>query len=335
MDVQPRRPPIFHVGLHKTGTTWFQKRFYPHVPGYRFVDRRVVRRTLLGKSPLAFDAAWARSKLGLDREPPAIVCEEDLSGVLHNGGLLTNYVAKEIANQLHAIAPEAKVVIFVRNQTSMAASLYQQYLREGGTASAHHYLFPEDYRHLGRVRPLKVPRFDFSAFEYDRLIAHYDSLFGQDRVFAFAYEQFARDADGFLGEFCRKLDIAMPPTGDERRLNSSYRAGLIPLARFVNLFTNRGVADKTTIVHVPYWYPARKFALEKLNRLPLFGRAPPPEKLLGRSTVRWIRQRFIDSNRRLQERLGLDLAGLGYAIDPAQGQAERPARSRLTAWTRN
>lgn len=335
MNVEACRPPIFHVGLHKTGTTWFQKRFYPQVPGYRFVERRVVRGALLTKSPLAFDASLAREELGLDHGLPAIICEEDLSGVLHNGGLLTNYLAKEIANQLHAIAPDARVVIFVRNQTSMAASLYQQYLREGGTASAHHYLFPEDYRHLGRIRPLKVPRFDFSAFEYDRLIAHYDSLFGRERVFAFAYEQFARDADGFLRDFCRKLDIAMPPIVDAQRLNSSYRAGLIPVARFANLFTRRAVADKTTVVHVPYWYAARKFALEKLNRLPLFGRAPSPESLLGRSTASWIRQRFVDSNRRLQERLGVDLAQLGYGTEPPPRPVERPARSRLIAWTRN
>lgn len=335
MDVQPRRPPIFHVGLHKTGTTWFQKRFYPQVPGYRFVDRRLVRGVLLGTSPLAFDASSARQELGLDQGLPGIICEEDLSGVLHNGGLLTNYVAKEIGNQLHAIAPDAQIVIFVRNQTSMAASLYQQYLREGGTASAHHYLFPEGYRHLGRVRPLKVPRFDFSAFEYDRLIAHYDSLFGRDRVFAFAYEQFARDADGFLAEFCRKLDIAMPPGFDSKPLNSSYRAGLIPVARFANLFTNRGVADKTTVVHVPYWYPVRKVALERLNRLPLFGRVPSPESLIGRSTVSWIRQRFVDSNRRLQQRLGVDLAELGYATDPPPRPVERPARPTLISWTKN
>jgi hypothetical protein len=89
-----KRPqPIFHVGLHKTGTTWFQKRFYPNVPGYRLVNRRLVRSTLLGTSPLAFDAVAARQALGVDEGDTAIVCEEDLSGILHNGGLLNSRVA--------------------------------------------------------------------------------------------------------------------------------------------------------------------------------------------------------------------------------------------------
>ena len=330
-----RPPPIFHVGLHKTGTTWFQKRFYPNVQGYRFVNRRVVRSALLSKSPLAFDATTARKELGLDKGDPAIVCEEDLSGILHNGGLLTNYVAKEIASQLHAIAPEAKLVIFVRNQVEMAASWYQQYLREGGTASVRHYLFPEDYLFLGKVRPLKVPRFDFSAFEYDGLIAHYDSLFGRERVFVFTHEQFARDPGAFLAEFCRKLELPMPSSLDLGRLNSSYRASLVPLARALNLFSRREVADKTTLLHVPYSFKAREFVLEKLNRLPMFGRVPSPEDLLGRDTVEWIRQRFADSNRKLEKRLGLNLAELGYATEPPAAPVEKPRRSGLLQWTRN
>ena len=330
-----RPPPIFHVGLHKTGTTWFQKLFYPNVRERRFVNRRLVRSTLLGTSPLAFDARSARQALGLDEGEPAIVCEEDLSGILHNGGLLTNYVAKEIASQLHAIAPEAKIVIFVREQAAMAASWYQQYLREGGTGSVRHYLFPEDYLFLGKVRPLKVPRFDFSAFDYDRLIAHYDSLFGRERVFVFAYEQLARDPAAFIVDFCRKLDLPLPDNLDQSRLNSSYRAALVPAARLLNLFSRREVADKTTLVHIPFSFKAREYLLEKLNRLPLFGPVRSPEALLGGETAEWIRQRFAGCNRALQERMGADLAQLGYATGPSDGAVRRPSRSGLFKWTKN
>lgn len=335
MARKTRPSPIFHVGLHKTGTTWFQKRFYPNVPGYRFVNRRLVRSTLLGKSPLAFDPATAREALGLGQGDPAIICEEDLSGILHNGGLLTNYVAKEMANQLHAIAPDAKIVIFVREQAAMAASWYQQYLREGGTASVRHYLFPEDYLFLGKARPLKVPRFDFSAFDYDRLVAHYDSLFGRNRVFVFAYEQLARDPEGFIAEFCRRLELPLPDGLDQSRLNSSYRAALVPAARLLNLFSRREVADKTTLLHVPFSFKAREFMLEKLNRLPLFGPVRSPESLLGRDTVEWIRQRFATTNRALQERMGVDLAELGYSTEVPASAPSRPGRSALLKWMKN
>lgn len=328
--------PIFHIGYHKTATNWFQKHFYPAVEGHRFVDRKLVRSTLLGGSPLAFDAAAAREALGIDGGEPVIICEEDLSGVLHNAGLGSNYIAKEQARQLHALAPDAQVVIFVRSQAAMAASCYLQYLREGGTASARRYLFPESYRHLGNVRPLKVPRFDFTQFDYDRLVAHYDSLFGRANVHVFAFEAFARDRDAFLDRFARTLGFTRPQLAGAARPNESYRRGLIPLARFMNLFTARSVAEKWTLVHLPYWYTVRKYLLEQLNRLAVFGRRPRPRDVLGDDICSWIEHRFAEGNRALAGRMGEDLAALGYCLTPRRDSPPpTPARSPLLAWVRN
>lgn len=332
MQSQPQIDrPLFHVGVHKTATNWFQKCFYPFVPGYRYVDRRLVRSTLLARSPLAFDANEARRKLGLDRSPAAIVCEEDLSGVLHNAGLLSNYIAKEMANQLFALAPQARVVIFVRNQQAMAASCYHQYLREGGTGSVHHYLFPEDYIHLGNVRPLKNPRFDFTQFEFHRLVAHYDRLFGRENVHVFAYEQFARDPNRFLEAFAARLELDLPEAPKQRRFNTSFRWLVLPVARLMNLLTRRSVADKRTLVHVPFWYPVRTVLLEGMNMVPLLGKRPSARALLGRHTYDWIGQRFWQSNRALSERMGLDLASFGYTTTPPEQPVARPKRSRLLA----
>lgn len=325
--------PIVHVGLHKTGTTWFQKKFYPRVSGYRFIPRELVRRTLLAESPLAFDAAEARARLQIDGDEPAIICEEDLSGVLHNG-LLSLYAAKEMANQLAAIAPDAGIVLFVRSQTSLAASSYHQYLREGGTGSVHAYLFPEDYHHPGDVRPLKVPRFDFRQFEFDRLVAHYDALFGRENVFVFALEQFRKEPEKFLEDFCAKLEIERPPDIANERLNPSFRRGLLPVARAMNRFTRRSVIDKSAIAHIPYWYQARKKLLKWANRRSVFGRAPSAEQLLGQRTFRWIQQRFRDSNLALERRMGVDLHGLGYFGEDG-AEIKRPERARVLQHLKN
>lgn len=329
------RSPIFHVGVHKTATNWFQKNFYPFVPGYRYVDRRLVRATLLAGSPLAFDPRAARAALGLDGSEPWIVCEEDLSGVLHSAGLLSNYVAKEMANQLHAIAPQARIVIFVRQQQAMAASCYHQYLREGGTASVHRYLFPEDYVHLGNIRPLKNPRFDFSQFEFDRLIAHYDRLFGRQNVHVFAYEAFAKDRERFLESFCRVLQLERPEIRRERRFNASFRWPLLPLARLLNLFTARSVPEKRTLVHVPFWYPVRTVLLEGLNMARVLGPRPTPRSLLGGATYDWIGQRFWKHNRILSDRMGVDLSNFGYTTEPPAAPLARPRRSALTSFLKN
>jgi hypothetical protein len=325
--------PIFHIGLHKTATSWFQRRFYPAIENYRYCDRVVVRNALLAGNPYRFDAEAARAALGLDGEVPLIVCDEDLSGVLHNGGLLTGILARAIAERLHAVAPEARIVIFVREQVAMAAACYHQYVREGGTAGPARYLFPESYRHLTKARPFKTPRFDFSQFDYEGLIARYDALFGRDRVSVFAYEDFASDREGFLAVYARRLGLAPGPVSGGDAVNASYRIGTLWLARLLNLFTARSVADKSVIVHIPYWYPVRKWLLRRIDRLPLMGPRRRAEAVIGADAARWIRGEFSAMNRRLAERIDVDLAAFGYAVDaPA---APRPARAKWLQWLKN
>lgn len=329
--------PIVHIGLHKTATSWFQQYVYPAAEKYRFVDRRLLRSVILGTPALAFDADAARRALGLDRSgAPPILCDEDLSGVLHNGGLSARFAVMAVAQRLHAVAPDAQVVIMVRAQPTLAASTYQQYLREGGTASPLRYLFPEEYRHLGHARPLKAPRFDFSSMDHHLLVEHYDRLFGRENVQVFAYEEFVADPAAFLRAFRARLGFSMegePPVG--RRANASYRRGLMPVARFLNLFTERQVADKRVLVHVPYWYTVRKRLLEHLNKLPLFGRTPAPERLFGGEAVRWIDWRFAAGNRLLAERMGSDLAALGYPMIEPSVPPAKPKRPAWRAWTKN
>lgn len=326
-------PPrsILHIGLHKTATTWFQRHVYSASESHRFIDRRLLRSVILGTPALTFDAAAARRALGLDEaDTPVIICDEDLSGVLHNGGLSARFAAVAVAHRLHELAPGAQVVVVVRAQPRLAVSTYQQYLREGGTASPRRYLFPEEHRHLGHARPLKAARFDFSSMDHQLLIGLYDRLFGRENVHVFAYESFVADPAAFLREFRARLGYAMrgePAVG--RRVNASYRRGLLPVARLLNLFTERQVADKRVLVHVPYWYWLRKRLLERLNRLAVFGRPPGPEALFGADAVRWIEARFAPGNRLLAERMGMDLGALGY---PVQEPAVAPTKPKLPKW---
>jgi len=327
--------PIVHIGVHKTATSWFQQHVYPHARSHRFVDRVAVRRAFLAPTAFAFDAAAARAALGLDEptQPPALICEEDLSGVLHNGGLASALIAKEVGMRLAAAIPDAQVVIVVREQASLAAACYQQYLREGGTASPRRYLLPANYRHLTKERPFKTPRFEVSQFAHAGLVAWYDALFGRENVHVFAYEAFARDRERFLEAYRQSLGLETEPLPPSPRVNASYGRGLIPVARAMNLFTARSVADKRTLVHLPYWYPLRKRILEGLAASPLFGRPPSPAALFGGDAVAWLRGAFAADNARLAARMGVDLSAFGYAL--AAPAAPRPERHRVLTALRN
>lgn len=328
---------IIHVGFHKTATTWFQRHVYPAARSHCFIDRRKLRSVILGTPAMTFDAGAARRELGLEKaDTPFILCDEDLSGVLHNGGPGARFAAKAVAQRLHALAPDAQIVIMVRAQPALAASTYQQYVREGGTASPLRYLFPEEYRHLGYARPLKAARFDFASMDHHLLIDLYDQLFGRTNVHVFAYEAFAADPTAFLREFRARLgyDMEGEPAVRER-VNGSYRRGLLPLARFLNLFTERQVADKRVLVHIPYWYGLRKRLLRRLNRLPIFGRPPNAQTLFGREAVRWIEARFVEGNQLLAKRMAQDLAALGYPMRKPMAPIIKPTMPAWRAWTRN
>lgn len=306
--------PIVHIGYHKTATTWFQKSCYPGVRNFAYVPRERVKAAFLSDTPFSFDPARAREVLQLDATLPPILCEEELSGYLHNGGLI-GFLSAEMAHRIKAVFPDARIVIFIRSQPDMITATYQQYIRGGGTHSVRRYLFPTRYLHGASADPYKIPRFSFAHFEYDRLIAHYDAIFGRENVLVVPYENFRSDMATTLAEMQAKLGFEVElGTKAKKRVNQSYGAALIPFARFLNLFTARTVLDKRTLLNIPYWYTVRRFILEQLNATGLFGKAPKPERLLGKDICRQIADHYTESNRRLSTLRDLPLAELGYPL---------------------
>lgn len=327
--------PIVHIGFHKTATSWFQGAVYPQVTSHRLVDRELVRSVFMDGDAFDFDPAAAREALGLEADPrPALICEEELSGVLHIGAAST-YIAKEVARRIHATIPEAHIVIFVREQVDAATSWYLQYLKEGGTASARRYLFPDEYLFPGRLMLFKTARFNFVQLDYSGLIETYDRLFGRDRVHLFTYEELKEDSANFIARMQQELGVEFIADADihAQRVNRAYRRGLLPIARAMNGFTARQVANKRTLLHLPFWFRARWEILERLNALPLFGNRPRADALLDGPTRAWIRDRFAASNAWLSARMGRDLRELGYAVEQ-QTSVQPPRRNRWTRWSR-
>jgi len=92
-------PDAVHVGLHKTGTTWLQREFYPKI------SKRVMSNEMLSGFP--------------------VVSSLDLM-LKHN---LREYYADCIKKQFG----DVKIIVGIRNIDSLAKSLYSQYLKAGGT----------------------------------------------------------------------------------------------------------------------------------------------------------------------------------------------------------
>jgi len=322
MTPRPTRH-IVHIGYHKTASTWFQKNYYPRVTNAQLIPRATVVQGFLGQSALLWNEHRARSLLELDDNKRKILCEEELSGYLHNGGLF-GCLSKDMVERVKKTLPDADIVIFIRNQADIISACYAQYIRGGGTASVNRYLWPQRYLSKGaESRYYKIPRFTFDHFDYWPLISRYIDYFGADRVHVFAYEALRNDPDRFLADFAQDLGLELAPSYPTRvkKRNVSYSLPIMYLARFLNLFTRRTVQDKYYLVHIPLWYSVRRFMLESINKLPFTGTRPSPKQLLGKTNLAYIQERYSDSNARLARELGLPLAQLGYPVtqNPEKG----------------
>jgi hypothetical protein len=327
---------IIHIGYHKTATTWFQAHFYPAVKNARYIPRMRVRQALLDVTAFHFDPGEARRTLGAAPGETVAICEEGLSGYLHHGGLL-GYLSKDMAQRIKSVFPDAQIVIFVRNQPSIIAASYQQYVKGGGTHSLRRYLFGENYLRGARGEIAKCPRFTFDHFDYAPLTAHYQAIFGKDNVHVFAYEAFRAAPAAFLKDFCARLGLA----ADVENLalssssNRSYGRLTMWIVRALNLFTNRTVLDKHYIIHIPFWYAVARIAGEGLNRLPVFGWAPKSAGFLGEKLQSWIEQRYWRGNAELKALTGLPLEDYGYALKAPDAEIPKPAANKLFSWMGN
>lgn len=319
--------PLVHIGYHKTGTTWFQESFYPHVRGGRYVPRKTVRAAFLAPGALQFDAAQARTLVG--GAGRALLCEENLTGGLHNGGL-AGCLSKDVAHRLHAALPEADIVIFTRDQETAIASAYLQYVKGGGTCSARRYLFAQE--RFSPVAPERdeAPRFRFDHFDYGPLIAHYDALFGRDRVHVYAYEDFRRDPRGFARHFARRhgLDVDIDALDFSAR-NPSLSRALLLGCRVANLFTRRAVSDKYCLVHIPGWYKASRVLMRRANASGWFGRPLRAADVLGEEERRLIAARYRAGNEALRRRIAYCAPECAAASRAASASAAASRRSTL------
>lgn len=308
-------PTLVHIGYHKTATNWFQRTFYPAVSNYRYVHRRRARAAFTEDHAFQFDPEAAFARLEIPTAEGLILCEEELSGNLHNGGLF-GFMSKEIAHRIKATLPEAQIIIFIRSQTEMIGSVYKQYVKEGGTHSPRRYLFPFDKLDPHGFSPKKTPLFAFQHYDYRLLINHYREVFGAERVHVFLYEEFSRNQAAFMTRFIERFGFevnleAVPKT----RLNVSNKKFSLWVSRLMNRFAYRNVIDKHYFFNVPGMYRLRgRVVAPLLDRIAFFSGPARPRDILGPDIVRHIEDTYRESNRLLAEELDLPLAKHGYPV---------------------
>lgn len=315
--------PLVHIGLHRTGTTWLQEGlfteaagvFRPIVPMAHAIDL-LVRPHDFEWDPEAARRAIERGRAEAQeaRRVPVLSCEE-LSGNPHAGG----WNAARLADRLHEVLPEARILIVVRRQPDLILSNHRQYLARGGVGSLKRYL-------LSDPRWFRVPRFRFGNFEFDRLVAHHRERFGADRVEVRCHEEivdpvaFARAIATFAGGDPDRVDPGALP---RERTNASPSALLSAILRRSNRLFRRDDVNP----HAPWHLWRLHRAMLGLDRLILRRISGGLDRRERRFVAEICRGRYGESNARLAAMTGIDLAGLGYELPANSGTGEAPGET--------
>lgn len=213
---------VFHVGHHKTGTTWLQKGLYAQHPDIHLLNKpnapwdSKLLQQLIGASERSFDASVAESALNQSiylQKKVQLVSAERLSGHPLSGGFDSFIIAQRIKN----ICPQAKIVIGVRHQFSMLRSLYIQMLKEGFIGGFNDFVSSPSW---------KRPFFRQDYLEYHHLVSRYIELFGKQNVLVKLYEDLSDSPKDWLIEVCSfmGIDYIRPDNLDKKTNQSSADA---------------------------------------------------------------------------------------------------------------
>ena len=219
------------------------------------------------------------------------------------------YNGKDVADRIHAAFPEARILIFIREQKSMILSSYRQYIRgsNGGVATIQQVVGAE----LRKRGFEAICRLDY--LEYDLLITYYQKLFGADKVLVLPFELTKKQPKNVLNKICSFAETKeITKDLDYPARNVGLKAGTLAIKRRLN-----HIVKQPTLGGLQRSFNLR--LIDKISKgidhLPLLNKIHERvEKSWIQFLYEYIGDYFHLSNQRTSELIGIELADLGYDL---------------------
>lgn len=219
---------VFHVGYHKTGTTWLQRRVFPNAEGATPLVDDVVANALVRQLVKGDDFYAEAYRAVLDANGRSLVSYEGLVGAPWGP---TD--PERIADRLQEAAPEARIVLFTRDRESLERSLYAQYINTGG------YLRREDFG--GVLHP--------EYFDVEATIERFQKRF--EHVLALRYEDLMADQAAVLAQIGAFADLRLQVPEATQRDNKSLTGWKLEALRRWNRHFRRTQLNPDPTIAVP------------------------------------------------------------------------------------
>ena len=130
------RKIIIHVGLQKTATTYFQQRIFPQLDDFLYIGRPYTQENhAFNAMQYADNSIYAPSVLQDEIKRIADAANGRsilISDELFSGFTFYNFINRGIiAERLSKVVPDAEILLFLRGQTDLILSLYNQIVKRG------------------------------------------------------------------------------------------------------------------------------------------------------------------------------------------------------------
>ncbi len=306
--------PLIHIGFYKAASTWLQKRYFCEQFGYqRVMDSLRLQVHYLDPKEPEYQASASRARLAAQMEPIIqrglcpVISSEGLCGDLLRGGHNQQHNARRLREITEG---EPRILLVVREQRQLLRSAYKTLVYFGESRNISRLLQP--------LSASESPRFHPGFLCFDRLVELYQDLFSAPAVLVLPYEMFRDNPRAFLRRI--REHVGLEAVADshfdslpfKQKLNASDKLGFIEGQRVVNRLAGNARTDFSgRNNHSDFARVIRRIAWHKQHN-----RSLPVDN--------WLEQRFharvealtqgvfADSNRRLQQLTGLDLAPYGY-----------------------
>ena len=233
-----------HVGLPKTGTTYLQHRYFSVLGEVGFACLAEPFNRSLGlffeelayANPTFYPLEEKRRELEalvskVSENKILISCEE-LFGWFHLNFANNGFIAET----LHKLIPDAKLIIIVRGQSEWLESAYKQTLRQFSSETINGFLrFRGGAFETRRLLPGR-PQINVSELNYHAYITNYARLFGRGNLLVLPFEQFQKDQSAFLLRLSSFLGVEHIEPVAGRYVNRGYSLITSHLARLINRF---------------------------------------------------------------------------------------------------
>lgn len=286
---------LVHIGYPRTGTTWFQTQVFPYIQNYSFLQRKYVRQHLIHPLPHQFRADALKEYF---TDQALIISEEMIVG-RYSGGEINLLIFKDLVNRIRQVSDSCQFIVFIRRQQDMIYSLYNQYIRRGGTYSL--------TRFLEQHPPMKTAMlFGREFLRYDLTISLLKDTFGPSSVQVFLFEELQEDPTGFLHRFLHIMDLRTSTDSiDFSPKNTGYSPRRLFIQRMLNHLSRRGMPFKQNYLHLPLLY-----RLIRTEQGLVHNMNPAHAERLNAFC-----KYYKDSNARLQQMEGLEkISDYGYIL---------------------